>query len=143
MTTIELINHDSWIRSKRKAGKKLTCDGNQILNKEIKNLDLSMSIMTKTHFSDTERTRIDFSYSNLSVSMFNKSILTEIKNIKSIWECVEYENSKLIDCNFFRSNVYENKLVNVVIKNTNFPKILFSNSVFKNVIFNRVLMRRV
>lgn len=97
-----------------------------------------MSIMTETHFSDTELTQIDFSYSNLSASVFNQNTLTEIKNIKSIWEYVEYEDSKIIDCNFFRSNVYENKFVNVAIKNTNFQKTLFSNSVFENVIFNNV-----
>lgn len=76
--------------------------------------------MTETRFSDTELTQINYSYSSLSASKFNKSTLTKIKNIKSIWEYVEYKNSKIIDCNFFRSNVYENKFVNVAIKNTNF-----------------------
>ena len=138
LSITEVLKHDKWVRSEKKEGKKLECDEQKISNRKVRNLDLSMSIMTETHFSDTELTQIDFSYSNLSASVFNQSTLTEIKNVKSIWEYVEYEDSKIIDCDFFRSNVYENKFVNVSIKNTNFQKTLFSNSVFENVIFNNV-----
>ena len=33
LTIIELINHDSWIRSEKKAGRKLECDGQKFLIK--------------------------------------------------------------------------------------------------------------